>query len=69
MNYFPKEGFLSRLVHRDLGDWYQCFLWCSREYVFQFFIQAMSNTFDKATNAYILDLIFLVYGTIFLLGM
>ena len=35
MNYCQKEEFLSKQVHRNVGDYYQCFLWCSGEYVFQ----------------------------------
>ena len=37
MNYCQKEEFLSKQVHRDLEDCYQCFLQCSGEYVFQWY--------------------------------
>ena len=37
MNYCQKEEFLSKHVHRDLGDCYECFIWCSGEYVFQYY--------------------------------
>ena len=33
MNYCQKEELLSKQVHRGLGDCYQCFIWCSGEYV------------------------------------
>ena len=38
MNYCQKEEFLSKQVHRDVEDYYQRFLWCSGEYVFQQYI-------------------------------